>query len=93
MHLVHENETLKAEVTRLYSQLETMKQAKMDAGNRPIQRFDSMASGISSSPPTSPRSPSSGFGSQATMKSLASSWKNGGSQFFSPAAELVSDFV
>ena len=65
----------------------------MDAGNRPIQRFDSMASGISSSSPTSPRSPSSGFGSQATMKSLASSWKNGGSQFFSPAAELVSDFV
>ena len=69
-----------------------MKQAKMDAGNKPVQRFDSMASGISSSP-TSPRSPSSGFGSQSTMKSIVSGMKNGGNQFFSPAAELVSDFV
>ncbi len=68
-----------------------MKHARMEAGNRPLNRNGSIAACLHANSAVSLHSVEKGNGTSTT--SLADGWRNGGSQYFSPAAELVSDFV
>lgn len=89
VNLSAENEDLKEEIRKLYGQLQQMKTANMEAGNRHLGRSASILFGGST--PSLLNSTANNNGSFACL--VNSGVKEKRQQRFSPAAELVSDFV
>ena len=79
------------EIKRLYSEIETMKQAKIEAANRHLNRTGSVQHLRNHPGSMSSLRSQSIHGHGDSTPTLGNNWKN--SQYFSPTAELVSDFV
>lgn len=89
VNLGQENEDLKEEIRKLYGQLQQMKTANMEAGNRHLGRSSSLLFGGSTPSLLNSSIPNN----NGSMACLVSAGKEKRHQRLSPAAELVSDFV
>jgi len=90
VNLSQENEDLKEEIRKLYGQLQQMKTANMEAGNRHLGRSASILFGGSTPSLLNSSTP---YNNNSSMASLVHPGKERRQQRHSAIAELVSDFV